>query len=282
MEILGIIFVSCEQFLILIDMRRTIPAIMAALVLILSGCSKEDREQATAVIKTYTKELVQSNVVSVRHQLVPAFDAKGRLCSMIIDSEYFSKEGEVTSSSKSTIAYAYDESAHTALEMNLLEGELAFFDGPTVMELSFDNNWKLTSTYFAELESSDTFEYDGDRMIRHTSKGLSHETPFDITWKDGDIVSIVDESATITITYLPDGNPFKKGIDPTLDNLLPDYCTYSMTGAHSAHLPDTYTNAAKTVKTYKYEYERDTEGRITKITIKGGGETSYYVIGIQY
>ena len=55
-----------------------------------------------------------------------------------------------------------------------------------------------------------------------------------------------------------------------------------MTGNHSAHLPASYINASKSKTTYTYEYKKDAHGRITEITIKGEGETSYKVIGIQY
>ena len=218
-------------------MRRTIPVILAVLVLTLPGCSKEDKAQVSAEIKSYTTELVQGDAVMVRHQIKPAFDANGRLSSIFTESYMFSKEGATESYSKSTTTYVYAESSHTAVEIDIMEGDLAFFDKPTVMELTFDNRWKLATAYFDLLKTTNSFEYDGERMTRYTNSGISHETPFDITWKDGDIVGIVDESATITITYLPDENPFKKGIDPSLDNLLPNFYTYRMTGSHSAHLP---------------------------------------------
>lgn len=255
---------------------------MAALALIFSGCSKENKEQAPADIKSYTKELVQGDVVKVRHQIVPSYDSKGRLSSLLTESNMLSNEGAVESSSKSETTFVYAESLHAAVEIDVLEGDLAFLDKPTVTELSFDDSWKLKSSYYDLLESTYSFEYDGDLMTRYITSGISHDTPFDITWKDGDIVSITDESATVTITYLPDENPFKKGIDPTLDNLLPNYYTYRMTGSHTAHLPASYTNASKTVKTYNYEYKKDAIGRITQIAVKREGETSYNVISIQY
>lgn len=264
-------------------MKRTIPAIMAICILTLSGCSKEEKEQVPTQIKSYTKELVQRDVVSVRNQIVPTFDSNGRLSSISTDSYMLSDEGTVKSFSKSTTTYVYDESAHTAVETDIMEGELAsIVDEPMVTELTFDNSWKLTSTYFSMLESTYTFGYDGDRMTQYTSRGLSHEVPYDITWKNGDIVSIADESETITITYLPDGNPFKKGIDPTLDNLLPNYYTYRMTGINCTHLPHTYTVTSGNVKTYKYEYKKDADGRITEIIRTAEGDTSYHVIKISY
>lgn len=255
---------------------------MAVLVLTLWGCSKEDKAKVPAEIKSYTM-LVQRGAVATKHQIVPEFNSNGRLSKMTTESFRIEKgQTTMTKYDETTTTYAYDESAYTAVQTDVIEGELTFLGDQFVTILTFDGSWKLKTSYLDLLEATDSYEYDGDRMIRYTSKGISHETPFDITWKNGDIVSIVDESATITITYLPEENPFKSGIDPTLDNLMPDHYTYRMTGIHSAHLPATYTNSSKTVKTYTYEYKKDTEGRITEITISGEGETSYYVIGIQY
>ena len=263
-------------------MRNTVLLNLAVLSLVIAGCGKEEKAKVSSEIRSYIMELVQDGAVSVRHQIEPAFDANGRLSSIVTESRTLNKDGETKSLSKSTSTYVYAESFHTAAEVNVLEGDLAFFEKPTVMELTFDEGWKLTEAYFDQLQSTESYEYDGDRMTRYTHSGISHETPTDITWKDGDIVSIADDSATATITYLPEENPFKKGIDPTLDNLLPVYYTYMITGSHSAHLPDTYTNVSTTVKTYKYEYKKDKHGRITEITVKGEGETSHNVIRIQY
>lgn len=93
---------------------------MAICILTLSGCSKEEKEQVPTQIKSYTKELVQRDVVSVRNQIVPTFDSNGRLSSISTDSYLLSDEGTVKSSSKSTTTYVYDESAHTAVETDIM------------------------------------------------------------------------------------------------------------------------------------------------------------------
>lgn len=266
-------------------MKRIIPACIAALAIIISSCSKEEKP-VSPVIKSYSRSLIQNETVTVRHDIVPVYDPAGRISSVSSTSYIYStQENALKPNSSSTSSYTYNEFDHTAVRVDRSEGELDFFGAPTVTNLTFDEKWKLTSSFFelADLKSTESYTYQEDRVTSFVKGGTTYETTYTVKWENGDIVSIADDSETITISYLPDENPFKKGMDPILFDVTSDNYMYRMTGSHSAHLPASYTTTTKTKSfTRKYDYKKDADGRIIEITSQEDGDGSKYSVSIQY
>ena len=266
-------------------MKRIIPACIAALAIISSSCSKEQKP-VSPVIKSYSHSLFQNGIATVRHDIVPVFDPAGRISSVSTTSYiYSSEEKALKQNSTSTSSYTYNEFDHTAVRIDKTEGELDFFGAPTVTSLAFDDRWKLTSSSFelADLKSTESYTYQEDLVTSFVKGGSTYENTYTVSWENGDIVSIAEETETITISYLPEENPFKDGIDPTLFDVTSDNYMYRMTGRHSAHLPASHTTTTKkTTTTYKYQYKKDAEGRIIEIIAQKDGDTSYYSLKLQY
>lgn len=267
-------------------MKRTLLACTAAAVLVITGCNKDDKQVST-VIKSYSHSLVQNGIVTALHDKVPVFDEKGRISTVTTDSYFTSdKDNILKLQSHSTSTYTYNESGHTGVRVDNTDGELDFSGIPTVTTLSFDDSWNLSSSVFelSELRSVESYTYEACRVTSFTRGGTTYENTYTVTWENGDIVSLASDAETITISYLPEENPFKEGLDPTLFDITSDNYMYRLTGSHSAHLPASHTTTFKGNTTVcRYEYKKDADGRIIEInTIPEGGSTSSYSLGIKY
>ena len=250
-------------------MKKAILFILAAAALTMAGCTKDDTKVSQPAVKSLSMDTISGGVSILTSTTTPTYDANGRLIGLYTEVN----SPSIGNISKSTTTFEYDDASHTAVVTSNTESQLS--DGPYTTNYHFDSNWKVL-----EIRNDEgyglTYTYDGDRLYSFSrSVSMVKSSEWTITWTGDDITKIVDESATTTLTYTTEANPFTKGLDPIGDDLLTTESLLGLTGRRTAHLPETSSTVTSLggSSEFVFEYKKDDRGRIVEISKKGVGKS---------
>lgn len=255
-------------------MKKYILAI-AAVALALVACKPDNGDSTTTAgdidyIEHQTLAVSGANAF-VHHNYVLNFtsDASGRITG-ITETHYIIDPGqqpEVNSTASLTIKYdgkSGSISRHS-------EGA----DYEDLFTLNDDGSIK---EFIQEKEYKSTYKYENGCLTQIL--GHDQYSSMEIAWSNGDLVKAGDSA----IQYSSDANPFAGTIDFTVSALNDWYPSplyfyaAGLFGKHSAHLVESTGEGDYAVK---YNYYKDSKGRIEKITLSTTyeGETT---VGEQY
>ena len=249
---------------------------IAAAALALIAC-KPDNGDGTAVageIDYIERQIMAGSGAEafVHHNYVLNFtsDASGRVTG-ISEAHYiaFNPGEQAEPHSTASLSITYSSNG----------GTIARHSDGSDYEDSFVLNSDGTLKEFSqEKKYTSTYTYNNGYITK--IQGYDSYSGMDITWNNGDLVKAGDSA----IQYSSDPNPFAGTIDFTasaMNEWYPSplyFYAVGLFGKHSAHLVKSTGSGDYAVK---YEYFKDSKGRIEKITLSSTYE-GVVTIGEQY
>jgi len=249
---------------------------LSAMALAAVSCVKDNDAKVEApVVKGY--KVLYEYAVNTHYDLISVtYDSKGRVVEF--DNSSFEEDGNVKKQRRlDNKKFTYNDASFSADMVNtygyvIFSDEMEISD-PEYFKLGFDGSWNLLSV--AGDGFSSTFTYNGGYLVKEEfafEDYYSHVNEY--TWKDGDLVCMEQDGYKVTLEYGKEANPFTGSVDPVLaDTAFTDYYLFGFAGKRSAHLPiamhdDFYGDEY----TFRFNYIRDSEGRIVKVEIRSGAE----------
>ena len=239
---------------------------MACLAIIFASCEK-DNPAVNSDLVSVSFGVKNGATFHFGREYTPSFDGKGRLLKVEWKgySDHINPNGPANTGED---IWSYNDSKHTATitqkAKSLNEETKKWETLPTkTYSVTFDGDGKVTAT---DYEGSDlVFTYSGDYL--ESVKNSEYDNGDRATWKDGDLVRYdYSGGSHYEITYGTDENTL--GIDFTLEFIGTDFYYFGLAGKHSAHLPVSIKQvfSADSFINYKFFYEKDAKGRITKVS----------------
>lgn len=116
--------------------------------------------------------------------------------------------------------------------------------------------------------SNDVYEYSGTELIKATSTSSGGGTPSvsTVTWSNGNLVSITSGSSVSTVDYYTD-KPAQEGDYLDIAQLVGGFQIYRTKNAIKSLF------SGSTITSFDYNF--DTDGKITSLTATGGSNITY-------
>ena len=237
---------------------------LAGLATLISSCEKNNPAVNSDLVSVFFG-IKNGNNIHFGDEYAPTYDSKGRFAKISCKgySEFVNPDGP---SSTAEDTFTYDEAKRKASISEKWksydEGSKKLKDQPSrSFTMTFDEDWKVLTCNYQDADL--VFTYDGDYLA--TARNTNYEKADKATWEDGDLVRYdYSGGSHYEITYGTEKNEL--GIDFTLDFINTIYAL-GLAGKHSAHLPVSIKQvfSADSVINYKFTYEKDSKGRITRV-----------------